>query len=180
MKSHISTVNTTQWPFATGSTPSYSSKTTIAKAAAKPARRRWTTAELKTFAELCVKNTSTTQMAAALNRTPKAIINQLGDAEALRTSTGRKLAELVKAELAARTSKSQAQPANHRAPWNAAADNMLLFAFTTGQSPEQIAKTCSRTVASIAGRLHALGLLVFDKDTLTYSTAPKVWYKIKP
>lgn len=70
------------------------------------------------------------------------------------------------------------KPAKHRAAWDAAADKQLMLAFFAEKTPAIIAHECGRTVASIAGRLHALDLLIFDKDTLTYSTAPKFWYKV--
>jgi len=70
------------------------------------------------------------------------------------------------------------KPSNHRAAWDAEADNQLIINFVAGQTPAALAKTCGRTKASVAGRLHALGFLIFDKDTLTYSTAPKFWFKV--
>lgn len=176
MKSHTPTAQRgtvinaqcAHWPFPTGVAPdaTYASKTA----------KRWTDAELRTFAQLHVQGKAPAVIASSLTRTPKAILNQIGDALILKTPTGRKLAKFIDEHRAT----LQPKPANHRAPWDAAADNALIVAFTAGQSPAQIAKTCSRTIAAIAGRLHALGLLIFDKDTLTYSTAPKLWYKITP
>lgn len=70
-------------------------------------------------------------------------------------------------------------PTNHRAAWDAAADNQLIVGYLAGMTPAALAKACGRTKASVAGRLHALGLLIFDKDKLVYSTAPKVWFKVQ-
>jgi hypothetical protein len=138
-------------------------------------RARWSESDLQLFAKLHLEKKPADFIAAHLGRTPKSITNQISDMNRLKTPTAKKLAELV----AALSKPAPApKPINHRAAWTAVADNNLITLYVTGHSPEQIAKGCGRTVAAIAGRLHALSFLVFDKDTLTYSTAPKVWYKI--
>jgi len=116
-------------------------------------------------------------IAANLGRSPKSITNQLSDMNSLKTRTSQKLAKFVIQERMKLLAKNAPKPPNHRAPWTAVADNNLITLYVTNHSPEEIAKACGRTVAAIAGRLHALGFLVFDKDNLVYSTAPRVWYK---
>lgn len=81
-------------------------------------------------------------------------------------------------QFAARKPATKRAPTNHRAAWDAAADNQLITGFVAGMTPAALAKTCGRTKASVAGRLHVLGFLVFDKDTMTFSTAPKLWLKV--
>ena len=141
-------------------------------------------------------------------RSAKAISNQLSDMRTLKTETGKKLAaeiEKCKERLSSRAREQAAEanritaainkaltktvshgpakrpltkPANHRASWDAAADKALVTGFAAGQTPEMLADLCGRTKAAVAARLHALHLLIFDKDTLTYLTAPKVWLKV--
>ena len=86
---------------------------------------------------------------------------------------------VTKAVPKAPTKVAKKIPTKHRAPWTDADDVELLLGFKEGLSPARLASRCHRTKAAVAGRLHHLGILVFDKDRLAYSTAPKLWLKVK-
>ena len=126
------------------------------------------------FADMLLTPASPSDIAKALGRTVSSIAHQIGDMSTQKTKTGKALAALVDAKRAA-----AAKPANHRATWDAAADKDLLIAFAAGKSPVEIASATGRTVAAINARLHALDMLSFDKDTMTYLTVPKVWFKVQ-
>lgn len=85
--------------------------------------------------------------------------------------TARKLEPLTK--------KSEPKPANHRARWSLGDDLELSLHFGRGVSASELAKLMKRTKYAVIGRLHTLGLLSFNKDTMTYYTKPQYYYKIK-
>ena len=177
------------WPFPTGLGGNAAVITTKRKA--------YTDDELRIFAKMLIAGATNHEIATKLNRTTKAIANQVSDMLTKKTTTGVLLGQRVR-ELrvppyisaaggqhvvsppspAPVVASTPAKPANHRAAWDMAADHQLISEFARGHGPNAIAAVCGRTTASIAGRLHALGFLVFDKDTLTYSTPPKFWHKV--
>lgn len=71
-------------------------------------------------------------------------------------------------------------PTNHRARWTQEQDLELLKAFNGGMSASELAKDQRRTKYAVIGRLHTLGVLSFDKDTMTYYTKPQHYYRVKP
>lgn len=143
---------------------------------------RWTSSEIEYLARLYVDGKTPAEIAQALDgRSTKAIINQLHDAALLgknpiKTNTGKRIATAV-AELRA-TRQAAVAPTNHRAAWDIAADNVLLSGFAADATPAELAKICGRTASAVAGRLHSLGFLIFDKVEKAFKTAPRVWLKV--
>lgn len=76
--------------------------------------------------------------------------------------------------------KKQDLPENHRHRWTPDQDLALVIAFGRGAAASELAKSQKRTKYAVIGRLHTLGLLSFDKDTLTYYTVPQHYYRVKP
>jgi hypothetical protein len=76
--------------------------------------------------------------------------------------------------------KAALKPPNHRARWTQDDDLELVSSFGRGLSASELAKSLGRTKYAAIGRLHTLGLLSFDKDTLTYYTKPQHYYRVKP
>jgi len=72
------------------------------------------------------------------------------------------------------------KPENHRHRWTLEQDLALVTAFGRGLPASDLAKDQKRTKYAVIGRLHTLGLLSFDKDTLTYYTKPQHYYRVKP
>jgi hypothetical protein len=182
----VMTTPSSAWPFPTGIPVSMTqaavtaalSQAVVAAATSKT-RKSWSAADLEVLAKMYVAGKPTSAISTTLGRSVKAITNQLSDMKGKKTPTGRLLFKLVEKNSTPKAI-SVPKPVNHRAAWDAAADNTLLTAYISGKTPTQIATACGRTTSSIAGRLHALGFLIFDKDTFTYSTAPKVWLKVAP
>lgn len=143
-------------------------------------RKHWSDNELAIFAELYVTGSQPEEIATKLGRSTKSVTNQLSDAKYSKTKTARRLNKMIieKQRVLTTAARTLPQPANHRAAWGLEEDKQLLLAFATGKTPAAIADECGRTVNAIAGRLHALGILIFDKDELTYKTAPQVWLKV--
>jgi len=92
-----------------------------------------------------------------------------------KTSTARTRAILAKIK-----KKQPPLPENHRHRWTAEQDLALVTAFGRGLPASDLAKDQKRTKYAVIGRLHTLGLLSFDKDTLTYYTKPQHYYRVKP
>jgi len=80
---------------------------------------------------------------------------------------------------AADLAAAKEKPANHRARWTTDQDLQLVVEFSKGMAASQLAKEMKRTKFAVIGRLHTLGLLSFDKDTMTYFTKPQHYYTIK-
>ena len=80
----------------------------------------------------------------------------------------------------AKIKKKQQPPENHRHRWTPEQDLALVTAFGRGLPASDLAKDQKRTKYAVIGRLHTLGLLSFDKDTLTYYTKPQHYYRVKP
>jgi hypothetical protein len=162
------------WPFPTGNKPQPASAVNGgANYAAGSTRKAWSPADLKAFAKLIVANETPADMAKKLGRTVKAIVGQLGDLKTGKTATALTLASYVKHE-----TKVSVKPKHHDDRWDNDGDRTLLLAYATGGTPEQIGAACGRTAYSVAGRLHALGVLKFDKDNKTYMTVPQAWFKV--
>ena len=71
-------------------------------------------------------------------------------------------------------------PIAHRQPWTDTQDAMLLKKFCTNVHPEVIAAEMNRTIISILGRLHALGVLSFDKEQGGYYTKTPYYRVVNP
>jgi len=148
------------------------------------AGKHWPDEDIALFAKMYVANESTQKIANALGRSPKAIINQISDAEELITPTGERLLKQIKLAkvniVMARFAESQQRkPEKHRERWSLGDDLELSLHFGKGVSASDLAERLKRTKLAVIGRLHALGLLSFDKDTMTYYTKPQHYYKIK-
>ena len=137
--------------------------------------KHWSNDHLRMFAQMHLSNEPIQKIADVLGRTPKAIINQLGDAEALLTGTGERLSNFLNHAKA----KISEKPTNHRARWTTDQDLVLVVGFSKGLAASELAKELKRTKFAVIGRLHTLGLLSFDKDTMTYFTKPQHYYTIK-
>lgn len=162
------------WPFPTGVKPN-----AAAPAAPTPRRRsRSWKPQITKLAEMLFAGASDAEIAKALDRTPKAITGQRGDAKAKSTDTGRKVAAEIERLKQVQAMLAKPKPINHNERWTDTADKALLLAYAQSKAPDQIAAICGRTVSSIAGRLHALGLLIFNTDEKTFMTAPQPWLKV--
>ena len=71
-------------------------------------------------------------------------------------------------------------PKQHRAPWTDAQDFQLLKLFATNICPDEIAAQMNRTIHSILGRLHTIGVLSFDKDQGCYYTKTPYYRVVNP
>ena len=71
-------------------------------------------------------------------------------------------------------------PKQHRAPWTDAQDFQLLKLFATNICPDEIAAQMNRTIYSILGRLHTIGVLSFDKDQGIYYTKTPYYRVVNP
>lgn len=79
-----------------------------------------------------------------------------------------------------KTAANGLAPIKHRAKWTETDDNKLLKMFCTNVCPEVMAGEMNRTVNSILGRLHALGVLSFDKDQGCYYTKTPYYRVVNP
>ena len=71
-------------------------------------------------------------------------------------------------------------PKQHRAPWTDAQDFQLLKLFATNICPDEIAAQMNRTIYSILGRLHTIGVLSFDKEQGCYYTKTPYYRVVNP
>ena len=71
-------------------------------------------------------------------------------------------------------------PKQHRAPWTDAQDFQLLKLFATNVCPDEIAAQMNRTIYSILGRLHTIGVLSFDKEQGCYYTKTPYYRVVNP
>ena len=71
-------------------------------------------------------------------------------------------------------------PKQHRAPWTDAQDFQLLKLFATNICPDEIAAQMNRTICSILGRLHTIGVLSFDKEQGCYYTKTPYYRVVNP
>lgn len=71
-------------------------------------------------------------------------------------------------------------PKQHRAPWTDAQDFQLLKLFATNICPDEIAAQMNRTIYSILGRLHLIGVLSFDKEQGGYYTKTPYYRVVNP
>jgi hypothetical protein len=176
------------WPFPTGQNAKANDNIGgVVKGGAnyappKTERKVWDTSSLVKFANLIAADTPVADIAKALDRTVKAVTNQISDAKLKKTVTGRQLATFI-ANAQAQLAKAK-KPANHKAAWDAKADNQLLIAFAKGGTVETVAAECSRTVASVAGRLRELGVLEFKREQrpdgdfdIIWTVPARVWYQ---
>jgi hypothetical protein len=157
--------------------------------------RQYTERELQIMAHGVARGNTIKEIAIAVKRTNGAIEDFLRVAS--NNETGKKSASHIRFAYLLEQSQDQfalqqsqtktkisasngTAPKQHRAPWTDAQDFQLLKLFATNVCPDEIAAQMNRTIYSILGRLHAIGVLSFDKDQGGYYTKTPYYRVVNP